>query len=98
MRSEGKRWQGLRIKKAVVVGSTTVYIFSGCKVVAEYDNGALPASPSREYIYGAGPEASGLLAKIDSSGTKYYHQDLSPFFVRIMIRLPAFGFSRTCRG
>ena len=30
-----------------------------------------PSAPSREYIYGGGA----LLAKIDSSGTKYYHQD-----------------------
>jgi RHS repeat-associated protein len=48
-----------------------VYIFSGSKVVAEYDNGAAPTAPSREYVYGG----SALLAKIDSSGTKYYHQD-----------------------
>jgi RHS repeat-associated protein len=40
-------------------------------VIAEYDNGAAVNSPSREYIYGGGT----LLAKIDSTGTKYYHQD-----------------------
>jgi len=50
-------------------------IFSGSKVIAEYDNGAAPGSPSREYIYSGGPEGSGLLAKIDSFGTRYYHQD-----------------------
>ena len=61
---------GLRVKR-VSGGTTTVYIFSGSKVVAEYDNGAAPSAPSREYIYGG----SALLAKIDSSGTKYYHQD-----------------------
>ena len=61
----------LRVKK-VSGSTTTVYIFSGSKVVAEYDNGAAPGSPSREYIYGS----SGLLARIDSSGTNYYHQDL----------------------
>jgi RHS repeat-associated protein len=61
---------GLRVKK--VSGSTaTVYIFSGSKVIAEYDNGAAPSAPSREYVYGG----SALLAKIDSSGTKYYHRD-----------------------
>jgi RHS repeat-associated protein len=55
-----------------VAGSTTtVYIFSGSKVIAEYDNGALVGSPSREYVY----SGSALLAKIDSTGTKYYHQD-----------------------
>ncbi len=61
---------GLRVKK--VSGSTaTVYIFSGSKVIAEYDNGAAVGSPSREYVYGG----SALLAKIDSTGMKYYHQD-----------------------
>jgi len=62
---------GLRVKKAVTGGNTTVYIFSGSKVIAEYDNGAAPGSPSREYIYSGGPEGSGLLAKIDSSGTRH---------------------------
>ncbi len=62
---------GLRVKKTSG-STTTVYIFTGSKVVAEYDNGAAPTAPSREYIYGGGA----LLAKIDSSGTKYYHQDL----------------------
>src|SRR6266568_3368775 len=61
---------GLRVIK-VSGSTTTVYIFSGSKVIAEYDNGAAPSAPSREYIYSGGA----LLAKIDSSGTKYYHQD-----------------------
>src|SRR5271165_1612898 len=61
---------GHRIKK-VSGSTTTVYIFSGSKVIAEYDNGAAVGSPSREYVYGG----AALLAKIDSSGTKYYHQD-----------------------
>ena len=39
-------------------------------MIAEHDNGAAPRSPSREYIYSGGPEGSGLLAKIDSSGTR----------------------------
>lgn len=60
----------MRVEK-VSGSTTTVYIFSGSKVIAEYDNGAGVASPSREYIYGGGV----LLAKIDASGTKYYHQD-----------------------
>jgi RHS repeat-associated protein len=47
------------------------YVYSGSKVLAEYDNGAAPSSPSREYIYASGA----LLAKFDSSGTKYYHRD-----------------------
>ena len=61
---------GLRVKK-VSGGTTTVYVFSGSKVIAEYQNGAAPSSPTREYIYGG----TTLLAKIDSAGTKYYHQD-----------------------
>jgi len=59
------------VKKAVTGGNTTVYIFSGSKVIAEYDNGAAPGSPSREYIY----SGAALLAKVDSTGTHYYHQD-----------------------
>jgi RHS repeat-associated protein len=65
----------LRVKKCLPNCSspttTTVYLFSGSKVLAEYDNGAAPTAPSREYIY----SGAALLAKIDSSGTKYYHQD-----------------------
>ncbi len=61
---------GLRMRK-VSGGTTTVYIFSGSKVIAEYDNGAAVSSPSREYVYSGGA----LLAKIDSTGTRYYHQD-----------------------
>jgi RHS repeat-associated protein len=66
---------GLRAQKCLPTcgGSNpnTVYVFSGSKVIAEYDNGAGVTSPSREYVY----SGSALLAKIDSSGTKYYHQD-----------------------
>ncbi len=60
----------LRVKK-VASGTTTVYLFSGSKVVAEYDNGAAVGSPSREYIYSGGA----LVAKVEGSATKYYHQD-----------------------
>jgi RHS repeat-associated protein len=66
---------GLRVQKCLPScgGSNpnTVYVFSGSKVIAEYDNGAGVTSPSREYVY----SGSALLAKIDSSGTKYYHHD-----------------------
>ena len=66
---------GLRVEKCLPNCTNppnyTVYAFSGSKVIAEYDNGASPTAPSREYIYGG----ETLLAKIDSSGTKYYHQD-----------------------
>jgi RHS repeat-associated protein len=65
--------KGLRVKKCAPNCTSpttyTVYIFSGSKVIAEYDNGA--GSPSREYVY----SGAALLAKIDSSGTQYYHQD-----------------------
>lgn len=48
-----------------VAGSTTtVYIFSSAKVIAEYANGAAPSSPTREYIYAGGP----LLLGIDAIG------------------------------
>jgi RHS repeat-associated protein len=61
----------LRVQKSLQAGTTTVSIYSAGKVLAEYDNGAAPASPSREYIYAAGK----LLAKIESGSTQYYHQD-----------------------
>jgi RHS repeat-associated protein len=65
----------MRVKKCLpnctTPTSSTVYIFQGSKVIAEYDNGAAPSAPSREYVFGG----SSLLAKIDPSGTKYYHQD-----------------------
>jgi RHS repeat-associated protein len=65
---------GLRVQKVSVISgttTTTVYVFSGSKVIAEYVNGALPSAPTREYVYAG----AALLAKIDSAGTKYYHQD-----------------------
>src|SRR5216683_4054930 len=61
---------GLRVTK-VAGGTTTVYIFAGSKVIAEYDNGATVASPSREYIY----SRAQLLAKIESGATTYFHAD-----------------------
>jgi RHS repeat-associated protein len=61
----------LRVNKQVSGGTTTVYVFSGTKVVAEYDNGALPSSPSREYIYSRGH----LLAKVEAGAASYYHPD-----------------------
>ena len=65
---------GNRVKRVSVISgttTTTVYAFSGSKVVAEYVNGALPAAPTREYIY-AGAQ---LTAKIEAGATIYYHQD-----------------------
>jgi RHS repeat-associated protein len=62
--------KSLRVQK-VSGGTTTVYVFSGMKVIAEYVNGAAPGSPSREYIY----SGSQLLAKIEGGTTNYYHTD-----------------------
>jgi RHS repeat-associated protein len=67
--------RGVRVKKCAPSCtnpvSSTVYIFSGDTLVAEYDNGAAVASPSREYIY-AGRQ---LLATISSGTTTYHHSD-----------------------
>jgi YD repeat-containing protein len=66
---------GLRVQKCVPncanPTSSTVYIFSGSKVIAEYDNGAAPTAPTRQYAYAGGM----LIAKFDSAGNHYYHQD-----------------------
>src|SRR5271155_4590350 len=62
---------GPRVQKAVSRGTTTVYIFSGAQVIAEYENGAAPASPTREYI----SSGSAPLAKIEGSSTIYYLRD-----------------------
>jgi RHS repeat-associated protein len=60
----------LRVQK-VSSGTTTIYIFSGSKVIAEYSGTSAPYPLAREYIY----SRSALLAKIESGTTKYYHQD-----------------------
>jgi RHS repeat-associated protein len=62
---------GLRVKETRTGGATTVFIFSGSKDIAEYDNGAAPGSPSREYIYSNGT----LLAQIATGSIQYFHQD-----------------------
>jgi RHS repeat-associated protein len=58
----------LRIKK-VVNSTTTRYLYSGSKLIAEYVNGS--TTPSKEYIY----SGSSLLATITSTGTTYHHPD-----------------------
>jgi RHS repeat-associated protein len=58
--------KNLRVQK-VSGGNTTVYIFSGGKVLAEYVNGAAPTAPTREYIY----SGSALLAKVEAGTTSY---------------------------
>jgi hypothetical protein len=60
----------VRVQKSAS-GSTTMYIFSGAKVIAEYVNGAAPASPTREYVY----SGSVLVATIEENTTKYHHAD-----------------------
>jgi RHS repeat-associated protein len=66
---------GNRVKKCLPnctsPTTTTVYVFSAGKDVAEYDNGAAPASPSREYIYSGGQ----LITTLAGSTTTYHHAD-----------------------
>ncbi|MGB2677250.1 MAG: RHS repeat-associated core domain-containing protein [Candidatus Acidiferrum sp.] len=62
---------GVRVKKALQSGANTVYVFAGDLDIAEYDNGAAPASPSREFLYAG----SDLVATISGSKTTYHHQD-----------------------
>jgi len=58
----------LRIKK-VVGATTTRYLYSGSKPIAEYVNGS--TTPSKEYIYAG----STLLATIAGTSTTYHHPD-----------------------
>src|SRR5579871_341193 len=62
---------GIRVQKAAHNGTTTAYVFSRGQVIAEYDNGAAPSSPSREYVYAGGV----LEAKIEGGATVYYQRD-----------------------
>jgi RHS repeat-associated protein len=62
---------GLRVIKSVSGGTATVSVFSGSSLIAEYDNGAAPTTPTREYVYGG----LGLLAMLSGGTTTYYHQD-----------------------
>lgn len=73
---------GVRVSK-VVTGAgavTTVLIYSGSRVVAEYDNGAAATSPTREYVYGKNLIATVTGSTGGSGGTiVYQHRDhLSP--------------------
>jgi hypothetical protein len=52
-----------------------VSIYSGSSVIADYDNGAAPGSPSREYVYNGAGDKTGLLAMFSGGTTTYYHQD-----------------------
>jgi len=67
----------MRVQKTVG-SSSTVFLWSGSRDVVEYDNGAAPASPSREFIYGWGLPGSGLVASITAGTpptTVYFHSD-----------------------
>ncbi len=63
---------GLRVKKCVPSCSssttTTRYIYSGSSVIAEYENGAAPSAPTREYLY-----AGGLKVATVTGSTPMYH-------------------------
>jgi RHS repeat-associated protein len=70
--------RGLRISKAPHVGTTTVYVFSGSKVIAEYAPSVGTNLPMllREYIY----SGSKLIATLTPNGTQpatvvYAHLD-----------------------
>jgi RHS repeat-associated protein len=62
---------GLRVIRAVGSGTTTVYVYSGTRVIAEYDNGAPASAPSREYIY----SGSQLIATIQAGQAKFHLHD-----------------------
>jgi RHS repeat-associated protein len=57
----------LRVKKVAGATTTTRYIYSGAKIIAEYVNGSL----SKEYVY-AGNQ---LLATHAGGATTYHHSD-----------------------
>ncbi len=61
---------GLRVKK-VSGNTTTVYIFSASKVIAEYQNGVAVGSPTKEYIY----TGSQLIATLNGTTATYHHRD-----------------------
>jgi RHS repeat-associated protein len=60
----------LRVKR-VAGSTTTVCLFSGAKVIAEYVGGASANSPATEYIYAGNT----LIASIASGITTYHHAD-----------------------
>lgn len=64
---DGHRW---RIQK-MVNGTTTVYVYSGSKVIAEYPSGGVASAPNLEYIY-SGPR---LVATVAGSSITYHHPD-----------------------
>ena len=65
--------RGLRVSKCVATcTSSTRYIFSGAKVIAEYSASASPSAPNIEYIYAG----TTLIASEDNTGTyRFYQRD-----------------------
>jgi RHS repeat-associated protein len=61
---------GLRVKK-VSGGTTTVTVYSGGRRIAEYVNGALPTSPTNEYMY----SGNQIIMAVQSGNTYYFHHD-----------------------
>jgi RHS repeat-associated protein len=76
---------GIRVKKVLQGSTTTVYVFSGGKDIAEYDNGAAISSPSREYIY----LGSQLAATLQGTTVTYHHSD------HLSVRLSTGGLSNS---
>ena len=89
---------GNRVKKCTPSCSsattTTRYIYSGSSVIAEYENGAAPSAPTREYLYAGGLKVATLVSttatyhlrdhlsvrvNTDSSGTLIGEQGHYPF-------------------
>lgn len=60
---------GLRVKK-VAGSTTTVYVFSGTKPIAEYENGAL----TKEYVY-AGSQLLATVTPGSPENVVYHHPD-----------------------
>jgi RHS repeat-associated protein len=60
-----------RVRRTKQSGADGVYIFAGGKVIAEYTPGAVPSSPSVEYVY----LGSGLIASKASSTYTFYERD-----------------------
>lgn len=59
-----------RVKKNLDDGSSVVYAYSGWQVVAEYEDGALPISPTRTFVFGAYIDEPLMM---EHWGTRYYY-------------------------
>ncbi|MGA8221249.1 MAG: RHS repeat-associated core domain-containing protein [Candidatus Acidiferrales bacterium] len=69
--------EGLRVVK-ISGSTTTVFSHSGTKVIAEYQNGAAPSSPTNEYFY----SGNQIVASVQSGTTYYFHNDRHSLRVR----------------